>query len=155
MDVVNQQVRSRMMAGIRGKDTRLEVAIRKRLFAMGFRYRLHVTDLPGKPDLVFPRYHTVVFINGCFWHHHDCNLFRLPGTHTDFWKEKLEGNRRRDMRNIQQLLNQSWRIIILWECAWRFPGVNREEELTRICQRVSVFLLQMQENILEIRKNEK
>lgn len=75
MDIVDKQTRSRMMSGIQGKDTKPEIAIRKRLFAAGFRFRLHVSSLPGKPDIVFPKYKTVVFINGCFWHHHDCGLF--------------------------------------------------------------------------------
>lgn len=107
------------MSGIRGKDTKIEVTVRKALFARGFRYRLHDPRLPGKPDLVFPRYRAVVFVHGCYWHGHECRLFRLPATNTAFWQAKIDGNRVRDMRTRQCLLDAGWRVCVVWECALR------------------------------------
>ena len=105
------------MSGIRGKDTKPELLIRKALFVKGFRYRLHDRRLPGKPDLVFPRYHAVIFIHGCFWHGHDCHLFKWPSTRPDFWKTKINRNREVDDRNYKKLKEDGWRILTIWECA--------------------------------------
>jgi len=116
-DVVDKKTRSRMMAGIRGKNTRPELVIRKALFAKGLRYRLHVKDLPGKPDLVFPKYKAIIFIHGCFWHHHDCHLFKWPSTRPDFWKNKIDRNVEVDRRNYAALKAAGWRILTVWECA--------------------------------------
>jgi len=116
-DIVNKKTRSRMMAGIRGKDTKPELLIRRELHKRGFRYRLHVKDLPGKPDLVFPKYHAVIFINGCFWHGHNCHLFRLPKSRTEFWKEKIYGNVKRNKLNIKKLRSMDWRVLTIWECS--------------------------------------
>ena len=116
-DVVDRATRSRMMSGIRGKDTKPEVLIRKALFARGFRYRLHYKGLPGRPDLVFPKYRTVLFINGCFWHGHDCHLFKWPSTRKEFWRDKITGNRERDEKNTNKLLSEGWRVFVIWECA--------------------------------------
>ena len=116
-DVVNAATRSRMMAGIRGKDTRPEMIIRRGLHARGFRYRLHDRRLPGSPDLVFPGRRAVIFIHGCFWHGHGCNLFRLPATRTEFWEAKIEGNRARDGSAEAALLADGWRVLSIWECA--------------------------------------
>ncbi len=116
-DVVTREKRSAMMAGIRGKNTRPEILIRKALYATGFRYRLHGKELPGKPDLVLPKYKTVVFVHGCFWHRHHCHLFKWPSTRRDFWEEKINGNASRDEIQKQQLLAMGWKIIIVWECA--------------------------------------
>ena len=99
MDIVDKKTRSRMMSNIRSKNTKAEIAIRKRLFAAGFRYRLFDPRLPGKPDIVLPRYKTVIFIHGCLWHGHNCPLYKIPTTRTEFWKNKLEGNRKRDLLN--------------------------------------------------------
>lgn len=108
------------MSGIRGKDTQPELVVRRALHAAGLRYRLHDTGLPGKPDLVFPRHHVVVFVHGCFWHaHRDCRFFRVPATRTDFWQAKLAGNAARDARHVQGLLNAGWRVATVWECAVR------------------------------------
>mgnify|MGYP001264903963 CR=1 FL=1 len=112
-----------MMSGIRGKDTKLEIIIRKALHRRGFRYRLHVKDIPGRPDMWLPRHRAVVFIHGCFWHGHDCSLFRLPETRQDFWKSKVAGNRARDARQSETLLEAGYRVITIWECAIR--GTNR------------------------------
>lgn len=122
-DIVDTATRSRMMSGIRGKDTRIEVALRSALHRQGFRYRKDVRTLPGRPDIVLMRYQAVIFANGCFWHGHDCHLFRLPATRTGFWREKIEGNRERDARAIQALRGQGWRVLTVWECA--FKGKTR------------------------------
>lgn len=109
-----------MMSGIRSKDTHPEMAVRRYLHSLGFRYRLHATDLPGKPDLVFPRYRAVVFVHGCFWHaHQGCRYFRIPATRTDFWMTKLADNATRDTRNLTDLHTAGWRVAIIWECALR------------------------------------
>lgn len=106
-----------MMSGIRGKDTRLEMIVRRGLHRRGLRYRLHVREVPGKPDLVFPRFGAVVFANGCFWHGHDCHLFRMPGTRTEFWTSKITRNRMRDGQVREELLAGGWRNLTIWECA--------------------------------------
>ena len=105
------------MAAIKGRHTTPEMQVRKALHAAGFRYRLHAKELPGKPDLVFPRYQAAVFVNGCFWHHHDCHLFKWPATRTDFWKAKIDGNTANDQRAAQTLLDAGWRVATIWECA--------------------------------------
>ena len=116
-DIVSAEVRSRMMANIRGKNTKPELILRKALHAAGFRYRLHVRALPGTPDIILPRYRAVIFVHGCFWHGHDCPLFRWPATRTDFWREKIARNQTVDARNEKQLENLDWRLAIVWECA--------------------------------------
>ncbi len=110
------------MSGIRGKDTKGEFVIRKGLHARGLRYRLNVKDLPGKPDIVLPRHHAVVFFNGCFWHQHDCPLFRWPKTREEFWRDKLAKNRKRDRRVIAELAGSGWRVGIVWECGLKAAG---------------------------------
>lgn len=127
-DIVDASTRSRMMSGIKSKDTRQEVEIRRRLFALGFRYRLHDKKLPGKPDIVLRKYNAVIFIHGCFWHVHDCSLFRWPSSGKVFWKKKLTGNRNRDIENIVALKKLGWRILIIWECAYRGTGKKRAVE---------------------------
>jgi len=116
-DIVDPETRSRMMSGIRGKDTKPELLIRKGLHRLGFRYRLHVKGLPGKPDLVFPKYKAVIFVNGCFWHGHDCHLFKPPSTRPEFWKEKIKKNRKRDTDVIESLQESGWRTLCIWECS--------------------------------------
>lgn len=118
-DVVSSEKRSQMMSGIRSKDTRPEMIVRRALHARGFRYRLHVKDLPGKPDLVFPRYRSVVMIHGCFWHGHNCHLFKVPGTRTEFWLAKIGRNRGRDAEVRQALAGLGWRVLEVWECELR------------------------------------
>ena len=110
------------MAGIRGTDTKPEMMIRKGLHALGWRYRLHVKGLPGKPDLVFPGRRAVIFVHGCFWHGHDCALFRWPATREEFWRAKISGNVARDARSRQQLLDMGWRVLDVWECTLRGKG---------------------------------
>ncbi len=104
------------MAAISATNTKPELIIRKGLHASGFRYRLHAKELPGKPDLVLAKYRAVVFINGCFWHGHDCHLFHWPATREVFWREKIGGNVARDERNLTELRNTGWRIAVIWEC---------------------------------------
>ena len=122
VDIVDQKTRSRMMSGIRGKNTRPERVIRKALFANGFRYKLHVKNLPGKPDMVFPKYGAVIFVHGCFWHGHDCHLFKWPSTRSEFWKKKINRNKDVDDRNIKNLKQDGWYVLIVWECALKGKG---------------------------------
>ncbi len=110
------------MASIRGKDTQPEILVRKGLHSKGFRYRLHVKDLPGKPDMVFPKYRAVIMINGCFWHRHNCKMFHWPKSNRKFWREKLERNARNDRKNVDALLREHWRVQVVWECALRGTG---------------------------------
>lgn len=116
-DFLSPAERSDRMSRIRGKDTQPELALRKVLHRLGLRYRLHGAGLPGKPDLVFPRYRTVVFVHGCFWHRHDgCNIATTPKSNTPFWLEKFEKNVARDARVATQLEALGWRVFIVWEC---------------------------------------
>lgn len=116
-DIVDAATRSRIMAGIRGKNTKPEMTLRQGLHARGLRYRLHVKDLPGKPDLVFPGRRAVLFAHGCFWHGHDCHLFRMPSTRSEFWTAKIGRNRLVDERTTAALQAAGWRVGIVWECA--------------------------------------
>lgn len=117
VDIVSKRKRSEMMAGIKGKDTSPELKIRKALHAKGLRYRLHDKSLPGKPDLVFNKYHAAIMIHGCFWHGHECYLFKWPSTRPEFWKSKIGRNRERDMEVRLQLSEAGWRVLTVWECA--------------------------------------
>lgn len=121
-DVLTPAQRQLNMSRIKGKDTKPEMLIRRGLHARGLRYRLHDRSLPGRPDLVFPKYHTAVFIHGCFWHAHGCALSKLPATRQDFWRQKLEGNAARDRKAIDALQAEGWRVLVIWECALRGPG---------------------------------
>lgn len=117
MDTVDKVKRSEIMSGIKSKDTRGELSIRKGLHKLGFRYQLHRKDLPGKPDLVFPKHRAVIFVNGCFWHAHNCHMFKWPSTRVDFWKEKIGTNKIRDARNFQACIALGWKVLVIWECA--------------------------------------
>jgi len=123
-DVVDSQTRSRMMAGIQGKNTKPELLIRSNLHKNGFRYRIHSKKLPGKPDLVLHKYRAVVFVNGCFWHGHNCSLFKWPKTREDFWRNKITRNIENDKMNIDKLKSLNWRICIIWECY--IKGANKD-----------------------------
>ena len=115
-----QEQRSRMMRGIRGSNTQPEMLVRKALHARGFRYRLNAKDLPGRPDIVLPKWKTVIFVHGCFWHaHQGCRYFRIPATRSEFWEQKLASNAARDARQIQHLVAAGWRVLVVWECALR------------------------------------
>lgn len=116
-DVHDPATRSRNMGKIGAKDTKIELILRSELFAKGFRYRLHRRDLPGTPDLVFPKYNAVVHVNGCFWHGHECASFRWPSTDPETWRRKIEGNIDRDSRNNKHLSDMGWRVMTVWGCA--------------------------------------
>lgn len=111
--------RSEVMSRIRGKDTAPELIVRRGLFRIGFRYRLHCHSLPGKPDIVLPRYRAVVLVHGCFWHGHNCRYFRLPKSRTLFWQTKISQNQTRDRENAAKLRDLGWRVGVVWECAIR------------------------------------
>ena len=120
------------MAAIKGKDTKPEMIVRKYLFSCGLRFRVQVRKLPGTPDIVLPKYKTVIFVNGCFWHGHGgCKYFRLPKSNVEFWKEKIERNIERDRESMQALLDLGWKVIRIWECELRNKA-NREETLNKI-----------------------
>lgn len=118
-DIVDRATRSKMMSRIRNKNTRIEIEIRKRLWAKGMRYRLGGQGLPGKPDLVLSHHRAVIFVHGCFWHGHHCPLFRIPKTRTAFWENKIAGNKKNDINVQKKLVAMSWRIATVWECSLR------------------------------------
>lgn len=116
-DIVNQETRSQMMSRIRGKDTKPEMLIRSGLFRRGFRYRLHCSQLPGRPDLVLKKYRAVILVHGCFWHGHHCQLFKWPKTRPEFWKEKIGRTMVRDRNQMEMLQSAGWRCLVIWECS--------------------------------------
>lgn len=119
-DIVDKQTRSRMMSGIKGKDTQPEMKVRRFLHAKGFRYRLHVRTLPGTPDICLPKYRTVIFVQGCFWHRHKrCHLSYMPASNVEKWRAKFKQNVQRDRKNSRALIERGWRVIVLWECGLR------------------------------------
>ena len=128
-DVFSLQKRREVMASISAKNTKPELLLRKALHRKGFRYRLHDKNLPGKPDLVFRGLNAVVFVNGCFWHGHDCHLFKVPATNREFWETKIKTNQVRDAKNRDLLLEQNWRVLIVWECSTRGKCRLEFEEL--------------------------
>ena len=125
------------MAAIRASDTKPELVIRRALHRRGFRFLLHNSKLPGKPDLVFPRFKAVLFVNGCFWHGHGCGLFRWPSTREEFWRNKIGGNADRDFRNEDHLVAAGWRTAVIWECGLKGRGQLPPAELVDI---ISAFL---------------
>ena len=110
------------MSRIRGKDTKPEMQLRRGLHAAGMRFRLHAPGLPGRPDIVLPRYRAAILIHGCFWHGHACPLFRMPATRREFWAKKISGNRDRDLRSAQALRLAGWRVLTVWECSLKGPA---------------------------------
>lgn len=129
VDSVDVATRSRIMAKVRCRDTLPELALRKALFRQGFRYRLHCPMLPGKPDIVFPRYRAAVFIHGCFWHWHGCRS-HLPEANAEFWRAKIKGNQERDAETSQRLLSIGWRVLVVWECALKARSIIEAAQLT-------------------------
>lgn len=122
MDTLTPAQRSERMSRVRGRDTKPEVAVRRIVHGMGYRFRLHRKDLPGKPDIMLPRHRAVIFVHGCFWHRHEepsCALARLPKSRLEFWEPKLEANRLRDIRNKEALEAAGWRVLTIWECEVR------------------------------------
>lgn len=139
-DVVSKETRSRIMSSVRSKNTRLELEIRHRLFALGFRYRLHSRGIPGTPDIVLRKYSAVIFVNGCFWHNHGCHLSTIPHARRGWWKKKLQENRRRDSQVVSELRELGWRVLTIWECGFRRPRVNRSRALDKIVTQAAAFL---------------
>lgn len=130
-DIVDKSTRSRMMSGIKGEDTKPELFVRKALHKRGFRYKLHDKTLPGKPDLVFSKFRAVIQIQGCFWHKHNCHLFKWPSTRKEFWKEKIQANVERDRKNIAKLQQNGWKTLLVWECSLKGKEKLPERELIR------------------------
>lgn len=129
MDIVTASKRSEMMAGIRSKETRPEIVVFNILKKSRRRFVCNCPELPGKPDFVFKRSKQAIFVHGCFWHYHDCNLFRLPGTNEAFWQQKLEANRTRDQGALRELKLAGWRVLEVWECSMRGPTRLHSGEL--------------------------
>ena len=131
MDIVGPEIRSRMMASIRGKNTRPELLVRRALHAAGFRHRLHDHKLPGKPDLVLRKWRAAIFVHGCFWHRHPgCRYATTPATNEDFWQRKFEDNVNRDRRSVQALHDLGWRVATVWECGLK--AASRQDSLERL-----------------------
>ena len=137
-DVLTSEQRRLNMSRIRGRDTKGEMAIRRGLHARGLRFRLHCKDLPGRPDLVFPRHRAIVFVHGCFWHGHDCPMFRWPQTRKEFWRRKISQNLERDSIALSRLRDQGWRVLTVWECALKG---SRRWSLDQVLQHCEDFVL--------------
>lgn len=149
-DIVNKQTRSRMMAGIKGKDTKPELVLRRALHARGFRYRLHSKNVPGRPDLVFPKHHAIIFMHGCFWHRHEgCRYTTTPSTRPEFWQAKFRANVARDETVLGMLLEEGWRVATVWECALRRPDqVNATADLLSAWLRSNELQLQIGDDVV-------
>lgn len=134
-DVHNKETRSYNMSMVKGKNTKPEILVRKFLHAQGFRFRLHSKNLAGKPDIILPKYKTIIFVNGCFWHgHKGCKYFTVPKTNTDFWLNKINGNITNDNRVINVLKKQGWKIIVVWEC--KLKKDNSHKTLTALVKKI-------------------
>lgn len=136
MDNLLPDQRSKLMSRIRGKDTRPEIVVRMLLREMGFAYRLHAKDLPGRPDVVNRKRRIAIFVHGCFWHGHTCSRAKLPSTNTAFWTAKISGNRKRDRRNLQSLRREGFHTLVVWQCQLRNPATVKR----RLSRFVSTFL---------------
>ena len=147
-DVLSTAQRRLNMARIKARDTMPEMAVRRGLHARGLRFRLHRKDLPGRPDLVFPRHRVAVFVHGCFWHAHNCHLFQWPQTRSAFWREKLRKNRERDATALSSLEMRDWRVLTVWECALKGPG---RLQLDYVLNRCEEFILDPSQRIEAIR----
>lgn len=155
IDTVDAATRSRMMSAIKGKNTSPELFVRKWLHSRGFRFRIHAKHLVGRPDLILPKYNAAIFINGCFWHGHDCRFFKLPKTRSEFWLEKIGKNQARDRRCESILLDEGWRVLVVWECAVR---LMKKEPSCMLAEFIEVWLkngiiqyLQVDEDVLKRR----
>jgi DNA mismatch endonuclease (patch repair protein) len=132
MDIWSKEKRSEVMSKIKGKNTKPELLLRSQLFKQGFRFRIHRKDLPGKPDIVLPKYKTVIFVHGCFWHYHkDCKEGRIPSTNSTFWKNKLQGNVAKDKAHLKELEKMGWQVITIWEC-------EIERDITDVVKRLNL-----------------
>ena len=130
----SKEVRSKNMSHIRSTNSKPEEIVRKYLFSKGFRYRKNVRTLPGCPDIVLPKYHTVIFVNGCFWHKHDCGRFVLPSSNTEYWIPKINRNVERDKQNHKKLIDMGWKLLIIWEC--ELKKNVREDRLERLIKEI-------------------
>jgi len=143
-DIKTPLARSKNMSAIKSKNTKPEIKIRKALFDRGYRYRLHDKKLPGKPDIILPKYNTVIFIHGCFWHgHQNCYLYKVPASNTEFWGKKINDNKRRDKAVTAALLEKGWRILIIWECSIKGKNklnfddvITQTENFIHSCQKI-------------------
>ncbi|MFZ7097086.1 very short patch repair endonuclease [Luteimonas dalianensis] len=136
-DIISPERRSALMSRIRGKNTGIELEVRHGLHALGFRYRLGGAGLPGRPDIVLPKHRTVVFVHGCFWHRHDCHLFRWPKSRPEFWKEKITANYERDQRAVESLKDLGWHVETVWECELRdHTPTHRAEVILALAERI-------------------
>lgn len=134
IDIFSSEKRSSIMSNIRSKNTSPEIQVRKLIFSMGYRYRLHRKDLPGCPDIVFPGRKKVIFIHGCFWHgHQNCKASTLPETHKEFWKNKINSNQERDGKNINELENLNWKVLVVWQCEIK--------NISYIAEKINSFLI--------------
>ncbi|MGR9578403.1 very short patch repair endonuclease [Pandoraea sputorum] len=136
IDIVDSATRSRMMSGIRGSNTKPEILLRSALHRRGYRFRLHLRDLAGRPDIVFLGRRAVIFVHGCFWHGHDCPFFKCPQTRPEFWKNKILRNKQNDEKVVAALLADGWRVGIVWECSLR----GEDEAIETVAQFVSDWL---------------
>ncbi len=135
-DVFDKEKRSEVMSKIRGKDTKPEIILRQYLFSKGLRFRKNDKRYPGSPDVVLPKYNTIIFVNGCFWHlHKDCKYARMPKSNVEFWQKKLYGNRERDKRNKKDLEEMGWKVITVWECELKKD--KREETLKKLYDQIT------------------
>lgn len=125
LDRLTKKERSLLMAKIRSKNTKPEIAIRTLLYSTGYRYRLHAGGLPGRPDIVFKGRKKLVFVNGCFWHQHTCDSYKTPKTRTAFWEEKLERNRARDRKNLRKLRRDKWEVLVVWQCEIKVKSAEK------------------------------
>lgn len=133
-DTHSKEVRSMNMSHIRSKNSKPEEKVRKYLFSKGFRYRKNVRSLQGCPDIVLPKYKTVIFVNGCFWHHHDCGRFVWPSTNEEYWHKKIDGNVERDARNTEILKEQGWNVLTIWECQLKKKVID--ESLEKLAEQI-------------------
>lgn len=132
-DIVDSVTRSRMMSGIKSRNTRPEMLIRRGLYHKGYRFRLHDARLPGKPDMVFRSRRSIIMVHGCFWHWHDCHLFKWPSSRKDFWHSKITRNQQKDKETEEALLREGWRILTVWECAVKGRTKQTPEQVVDQC----------------------
>ena len=147
--MLTPEQRRMVMSRIRGKDTKLEMTIRRGLHAQGLRYRIHKVGIPGKPDMVLAKYHTVLFTHGCFWHGHGCSLFKWPRTRVAFWKNKINRSKERDQETLVALEKQGWRVLVIWECALKG---RQKKELADVLTSARNFILKGEKPFGEIKE---
>ncbi|MCD8176230.1 MAG: very short patch repair endonuclease [Tannerellaceae bacterium] len=138
MDIWDKKKRSKVMSNIRSKNTKPEITLRKELYKIGFRYRINYKKLPGKPDIVFPKYKTAIFVNGCFWHGHGpCSDTHIPKTNSTYWQDKIDRNKQRDKENIEKLESLGWKVMTVWDCE-----IQKKEKLDLLIKEIESILYQ-------------